>query len=154
MLADFALLWRRRLPRVVGFRTKRPTQANRAWQTPEGWTREPGSPLPERKVRPPDREAICQRCANNGCGHTESILDAEIPKQVIWPDQEACDGDTATGAAIHNESADMGATAQEVASAFAMIAKADEACGGTAAAPRLNATGFPGLGLDGWFSFR
>jgi len=31
----------------------------------------------------PETEASCCRCANNNCGHMESILDAEMPEQVI-----------------------------------------------------------------------
>ena len=49
--------------------------------------------------------------------------------------------DTSTGVAIDRELADMGATPQEVASTFAVMAAAmlAEACGGTAEARRLAA---------------
>ena len=30
--------------------------------------------------------------SNNSCGHMESILDVEMPEQVIWPDQADCGG--------------------------------------------------------------
>jgi hypothetical protein len=49
--------------------------------------------------------------------------------------------DTDTAVAIDNELADMGATPQEVAATFAVMAAAmlGEACGGTAEARRLSA---------------
>jgi hypothetical protein len=49
--------------------------------------------------------------------------------------------DTSTGVAIDRELADMGATPQEVAATFAVMAAAmlAEACGGTAEARRLAA---------------
>jgi hypothetical protein len=41
-----------------------------------------------RRIEMPVADAI----ANNSYGHVESILDAEMPEQVIWPDQVACGG--------------------------------------------------------------
>jgi hypothetical protein len=39
-----------------------------------------------------DQKIAAKRSANNGCGHTGTILDAKMPKQVIWPDQADCGG--------------------------------------------------------------